>query len=600
MRSGTRPSAPCPSIPDLVDPQLLTQDASLRRFSARHGNQSVVVTVLNSNSQAQSILARLRDETYQGLPEFRHPQIVPLLAWDLAAAEPWLLHATPAGRPLIERLSDGAIPLATALAWGVDLCRGLEAIQTVEWHHLGVDGTTVWCEGDAAVLSGLGLAHLAADTAPRPDQACLAPEVLLGLPTDIRADIHAVGVLLFRALTGSWPTVIATRRDLDIWARADLPEDRLAGLAPGPAAVLRRAMARRMADRYATPAHLREDLERLSHGFSPLHARPTVTRTLRAPGTATVDHLRRPPISRTLTPVTTDGPSPRRESAQKRGLVLGAVGLGVVASLAAVFALTHRSEVSPIPLPQAAPVVPPAPTMPTWATASGKDAFGPWLDLAVASQRPRLRAIPAGSVWIGSNLDEAGRQSNEGRFLAHTSHRVWMLDREVDQLLYQSITGANPSRFRANSLPVENLTWEDAALFCERLEAIFPGMHARLPTEVEWEIACRASTTGPFAVDRFWDAATSGRSPQPVATLPANAWGFYDLAGNVAEWTSDALAAYPTTDITDRRISSGAQRVARGGSWCSMPADCRSAARSGFMSMARLPYLGLRFVVEDR
>ncbi len=599
MRSGSSSIAPLPPVPGLADPVALSQDGTFRRYAARRmtdGNLPVVVTVLQRSAAAHTIRARLRDQSAE-LMALHHPQVAPLLALDLEADEPWVLHARTAGVTLLERLEEGPVPLATALAWGVELCRGLEAIATIGLAHLGLDALSVKVDGDTVSITGLGLAPPAPQEPLRPDHACLAPEQLLGLPADIRADLHAVGVLLFRALTGAWPVAIHQRADLDAWARGEIPEERLAGLAAGPASVLRRCLARRVADRYPGPGPLREDLERLCHGFSPLHARPTTTRTLRAPGTATVDHLRRPPISRSSTPMPAVITAPPKRSRMRVSMLVGGLALVGLAAAGVVMTVGRSTETKP---QDPTPLTPAPSRIAPWALADGQDQHGPWAEVLVSKQTLRFRKIPASRSWIGSPVDEPGRQGNESRFLAHLSRPVWMLDREVAQGFYQAVCGANPSHFRGQDLPVENLTWDDAREFCARLEVALPALKVRLPTEVEWEMAARSGTNGPFAVPTFWDAARSGRVTQPVATQPPNAWGFHDLHGNVLEWTADAMAPYPTSEITDRQVTSGAQRVARGGAWCSEPNDCRSASRSAFMAKAHLPYLGFRVVVEER
>lgn len=590
-RSAAAPDLP--TLPDVVDLTPAGEDAVSVRWRGRRpslGDLPVELVVLRRQGPARAVRTRLREQADR-LLQVRVTQIAPLL--DLSADEPgWVLAGQPTGMPLAQRWTMGSIPLATTLAWGIDWCRALECLEEAGVPHLGLRASTVRVTDTQAIVTDLGLAPTTLPENPEEDHACLAPEQVLGLPADHRADVHAVGVLLFRCLTGTWPATIAGRSDLDHWARGDLPEDRLTGLAPGPSAVLRRALARRVADRYGQASHLREDLERLSHGFSPLHARPTATRSLRAPGTATVDHLRRPPVSRSLPTVagTTTARAPRRWP----WLVGGVVGAGIVALGAVV------GTMGPAPATTTPPPASPTPSNPEWVAAAGQDQHGPWRDLAIASQRLRLRRVGPATAWIGSPADEAGRQANEDRFLATQTQAVWMLDREVPQNIYQVVMGTNPSHFRGQNLPVENLTWEDAQHFCRRLGEIFPGLQARLPTEVEWELAARAGQSGPFGTVERWDTDRSGRVTNPVAMLPPNAWGLYDLHGNVMEWTNDALASYPSGEAQDRMVATGAQRVARGGGWCSQAADCRSAARAGFMAKAHLPYVGFRFVVLDR
>ncbi len=589
MRPG--PVLAAIDLPGLADWSELGRDGEAIRYGARLGGRPVLVTLrpripaVDAMSSALTAAAALSPS----------PNLVPLLGSGVHEDACWTVQGRPDGERLDRLLSASAPATADGLGWCLDLCRALEVLHAAGIAHRGIGPTAVWCDGQQAVLADLGVF---ADGGDPSAATTRAPEQILGETGDTRSDLHGVGVILLRLVTGAWPVTVRSRADLDAWARSPLPESLVAGLAPGMAAVLRRALARHADDRYPGAAQLREDLERLAHGFSPLHARPAGGGA-RAPGMTTIEHQRRQSVvgaASTVVPVVRRGP--------RWPLIAG--GLVVVGTVATVFALGSGGA-DPVTPPPSTPAPPPAaaasvpsarPAGPAWATAAGEDAHGPWADLRMVDRTVRLRRIAAAPMRIGSPADEPGRQANETPFEAALSAPVWMLDREVDQALYRTVTGSNPSQFPGDDLPVENVTWDDAMAFCQRLEALVPGLGARLPTEVEWEIACRAGTEGPFAVERMWDAANAERT-RPVAILPANAWGLHDLHGNVMEWTVDAFAPYPSRPVVDRRISSGAQRVARGGAWSTERADARAARRFGLMGRAHLPYLGFRFVAAD-
>ncbi|MFM2092583.1 MAG: hypothetical protein RLZZ127_3072 [Planctomycetota bacterium] len=582
MRPG--PVLAAIDLPGLVDWTELDRDGAVLRYTAVLNGTPVLVSLFPRTPAGAERMPALA--AAGGLPAV--PSLAPLHGAGGHADALWTVQGRPAGERLDRLLAAAAPAAADGLGWCLDLCRALEVLHAAGIAHLGVGPAAVWCDGERAVLSDLGVPAEPADPAAATTRA---PEQLLGTGGDGRCDIHAVGVLLLRLVTGAWPVAVRSRADLDAWARAPLPEALLAGLAPGMAAVLRRALARHPEDRYPAVAPLREDLERLAHGFSPLHARPAGGGA-RAPGMTTVEHLRRQPLAGTASTMV-----PVVRPARRWPWIAG--GIAAAALLATGTAASLRTPAAPEPPPTVpAPPAPPAMAGPAWATAAGTDRHGAWAELRVRDRILRLRRIAPGPTRIGSPADEPARQANESAFTADISAPLWMLDREVDQALYRAVTGANPSQFPGDDLPVENVTWDEAVSFCQRLDALVPGLGARLPTEVEWEIACRAGTTAAFAVDRMWDAGSAERT-RPVGLLPPNAWGLHDIHGNVMEWTLDALAPYPDRPVTDRRIASGAQRVARGGAWSTARDDARAARRFGLMARAHLPYLGFRFVAAD-
>jgi formylglycine-generating enzyme required for sulfatase activity len=162
----------------------------------------------------------------------------------------------------------------------------------------------------------------------------------------------------------------------------------------------------------------------------------------------------------------------------------------------------------------------------------------------------------------------------------------------------------------AGQLPVERMTWRQAADFCTQLRDShqFP---ARLPLEPEWELAARAGSAGPawlpgdVAYDEAgvgqmaWSSANAGGGPQPVATRLPNALGFYDLLGNVSEWTADAYAPYPTGGGEVTLPVAGSERLAaRGGSWGDPWHYNRSANRIGVRPTVTSAYVGLRLAAD--
>ena len=216
----------------------------------------------------------------------------------------------------------------------------------------------------------------------------------------------------------------------------------------------------------------------------------------------------------------------------------------------------------------------------------------------------KLVLIPAGVFWMGSPDDEVGRRGNEGprRETAITA-AFYLGAFPVTQGQYRRVTGVNPSRFHAGvgggpELPVESVSWDDAVRFCRALsdlpEEKQAGRGYRLPTEAEWEYACRAGTEAAYshgptltadAAAFDGGAATPGR-PTPVGSYPANHFGLHDMHGNVWEWCADWYAAgyYRFGPRNDPRgPDTGQFRLARGGSWRNHAATCRAAYRNAYL-----------------
>ena len=175
----------------------------------------------------------------------------------------------------------------------------------------------------------------------------------------------------------------------------------------------------------------------------------------------------------------------------------------------------------------------------------------------------------------------------------------WLADSACTQALWTAVMGVNPSHFQDDpNLPVENVSWLDVQQFIEKLNTLFPDLHANLPTEAQWEYACRAGTQTPFSFGENItpeQANYDGNYPYaggekglyrertvPVKSLPPNPWGLFEMHGNVWEWCADWYAEeYPKQAITNPLgPDQGTYRVLRGGSWLNLGRSPRSAFRS--------------------
>ena len=208
--------------------------------------------------------------------------------------------------------------------------------------------------------------------------------------------------------------------------------------------------------------------------------------------------------------------------------------------------------------------------------------------------------IKPGSFMLGSPSSEPGRENGETLHQVTLTKGFYLQTTEVTQGQWKRVLGSNPSKFQScgDNCPVETVSWSDIQEFIAELNRIEGGYKYRLPTEAEWEYACRAGTKGPYAgnLDAMaWYTDTSGGKSHAVGGKRPNAWGLYDMHGNVWEWCQDRYGDYPSGPLTDPvGSSSGADRVIRGGSWSYNARYCRSAYRYRDKPGYRSDYLGFR------
>ncbi len=237
-----------------------------------------------------------------------------------------------------------------------------------------------------------------------------------------------------------------------------------------------------------------------------------------------------------------------------------------------------------------------------------------------------LRLIPPGEFLMGSPESEKGHRDLEGpQHRVQITNPFYLGSYEITQAEYEHVMDRNPSRFRriwgqdTSRFPVEMVSWEDAVEFCRRLSELgeerSAGRVYRLPTEAEWEYACRAGTTTPFhfgsamdsreanCVDSTAFGETQTRLPlkrtTTVGSYNPNGFGLYDMHGNVGEWCADWSGGYgangPREDPQGPRT--GCYRVIRGGGWLNIPLQCRSAFRGATLPVTRRSFLGFRVVL---
>ena len=222
--------------------------------------------------------------------------------------------------------------------------------------------------------------------------------------------------------------------------------------------------------------------------------------------------------------------------------------------------------------------------------------------------------IPAGTFAMGSPPDEPGRGSDETLHQVTISKPFYMQTTLVTQGQWKKVKGSNPSTFKCgDNCPVERVSWDDVQDFIKKLNQQEGGDKYRLPTEAEWEYAARAGTTTPFYTGNCLSTdqanyngnytlsgCPNGKYREktvPVASFAANAWGLYDMHGNVFEWCQDWYGVYPSGQVTDPvGPSMGSGRVLRGCQYSCKASECRSAYRDAISHDSRQEIVGFRLV----
>lgn len=263
---------------------------------------------------------------------------------------------------------------------------------------------------------------------------------------------------------------------------------------------------------------------------------------------------------------------------------------------------------------------------PGWASGWGQDEYGVFVEITVQEATQRLRWCPPGRFLMGSPDDEPERDRDEGpRTEIAFGEGFWLFETTVTQAFYHAVTQQDPSNFKGQDLPVDSVSWKDAQDFLDAINAAHPGLDLRLPSEAEWEYACRAGSTTPFEPnvarqhagmtitsdevnhDGNYPYGEGGKGEYRRKTVAVknagfrpNKWGFWHMHGNLYEWCDDLWhgshqGAAP--DGSPRQASQQASetsRVLRGGSWVFSARYCRSAYRGRNAPDSRNDSFGFR------
>ena len=545
-----------------------------------------------------------------------HPNVVAI--HDAGEADGFLFMAIEFvdGTDLSKQLKTrGTIDEPTALGILIGCCRGLEAIYEAGLVHRDIKPANIFLDREGKPKIGdLGLARhvdgedrMTMTGSAWGTPAYMPPEQLRGVADiDIRADLYALGATLYTILTGSEPftgptSFVITSRILS----EPSPDPRLLNRTVSGAvtAIIRACLEKDRAKRYPDPATLRLDLERARDGL-PLAFAHAVG------GDASADGAKTPagPLAGARPRETPAMAAARVPSIDPMVAKLVAYAAGAAVLVLVIWSLQGGTQAADRPraTPAAAndPALAAAPVSRSWMKAQGRDQAGEWATIAVGSAALRLRRVPAGQFRMGSPPEEPGRGPTETPHTVVLSGGFWMGETEVTRAQWQAVMGDAPA---ADRRPIDGVSWFDADQFTKALNNAVPGLAARLPTEAEWEYACRAGSPeafcgGPQPEPGEW-LEQPGKGPREVAKGMANRFGLLDMHGNVREWCLDdwdGTTPLPASEEHDPRNRLGSLAALRGGSWNLPVARGRSAARSAGDPQDRIADAGLRIVVDDR
>ncbi|WP_372368096.1 formylglycine-generating enzyme family protein [Candidatus Uabimicrobium sp. HlEnr_7] len=237
-----------------------------------------------------------------------------------------------------------------------------------------------------------------------------------------------------------------------------------------------------------------------------------------------------------------------------------------------------------------------------WFSDWGRDEYGLWMAFTYENVRQVMRWIRPGTFMMGSPETEKNRCGNEVQHQVTISKGFWLAETACTQELWQVVMENNPSKLKSDKNPVEKISWNDCNAFIKKLNEDILELKLSLPTEAQWEYACRSGTTTAFS---FGESITTnqvnyaGGATVEVKSFRCNNWGLYEMHGNVFEWCRDWYDRYNISITTDPAgAASGMNRVIRGGGFRFRFMNVRSAFRRRSSPNNRFDYIGFRFCQE--
>ena len=489
----------------------------------------------------------------------------------------------------------GGLPEGEALRYFGQIAEALSYMHSQRMLHLDLKPGNVMLRTDGeAVLIDFGLSKQFNDKGEPESSTTIGGGTLGYAPIEqanyredsggklpVTMDVYALGGTLYKMLTGERPPVAS-----DVMNNG-LPEQPLRdhGVSDNVIAAIDRAMQPKSRDRYQTVAAFAAALDCATEETEPL-PEPTPN----------------PPVPKP-TPVPDPEPAPEPEAEQPRRKWLPwVVGVAVAAvAFVAVMLLQRGDEPQPsIDLPEGL------------ITAVASDTVA--ADSTVAEPaRPQHNLPEIAMVYVSGGTFTMGATSEQGSDAyddekpAHsvTLSGYYIGKYEVTQELWEAVMGSNPSHFKGDNLPVEQVSWNDVQEFLRKLNAM-TGKRYRLPTEAEWEFAARGGNSsrgykysGSNSIGNVaWYGDNSGSRTHAVGTKSPNELGIYDMSGNVREWCQDWFGSYSSSSQRNPKgPNSGSNRVNRGGCWFLDACGCRVSLRGSCTPDDRGNGLGFRLAL---
>jgi formylglycine-generating enzyme required for sulfatase activity len=642
---------------------LLGQGGMGQVYKARHTRLKVLralKVILPQCLSSPTVLARFQREV-EASALLEHPNIVHVYDADEWKGVHYLAMECVEGTDLGKLLKKSQVlPVPNACDYVRQACLGLQHAHEKGLVHRDIKPSNLMLTTQGVIkILDMGLAHITRSGVTGLAQAegsLTATGTIMGTPdylapeqgmnsknVDIRADLYSLGCSLYHLLTGQMPFPGDNVVEKLICHQLHQPrpvESLRPGLPPGLPEVVRKMMAKKPDERYQTPteaaaallpftasgvalAPLPETVRPLSDPLTPGPMESSDQPTMPPSGTHPTDHPVAPSLTATpLDQLVDHVPVSRRRRAaynretRKQLWVLAGVGGGMLLLLLLLLILNSLGG------------------SPTKEKRDGKEKKSQEKpvpgEVLTNSIGMELVPIKAGKFVMGSPRSEVGRADDEDQHEVVLTRDFYLGKHLVTQQQYTAIMGTNPSQFSPTGadkdkvggldtqlFPVERVSWEDAVQYCEKLteKEKSQGRSYRLPTEAEWEYACRAGTTTPFSFgkelngkqancDGNYPYGTEVKGPRlgrtsPVGSYPANPWGLFDMHGNVRQWCSD----YYSKEYDQRSAKDptgppqGTIRVLRGGSWDDFPKNCRSAYRDSYSQTPRSAYCGFRLVL---
>jgi eukaryotic-like serine/threonine-protein kinase len=590
------------------------EDPGLKRFVAL---KAMLPAIAENESAKERFLREAR-----AAAALKHDHVVYIHQVGEDRGVPYLAMEFLDGESLEDRLRrEGRLSIAEVLRIGREIADGLGAAHERGLIHRDIKPANVWMEARSvrrkdgasgasgqspsrAKILDFGLARGADDaTLTHPGMmigtpAYMPPEQAGGETVDARVDLYSLGVVLYRMATGQLPFKGTTT---------------LAVLA----AVISQTPTEPRQVNPEIPARLSDLILRL------LSKQPSERPASAHEVHSALDEIEVQPSARTPAEefaTLKSAPPPTKSSGggKKKSWPLIAIGAGGLAILALLCAIVFCW-----PTPKIAKVDPVEPPPPRVEQPLEKSDSKPVVPPAKAGEEVensigmKLVWIPPGKFTMGSPTSEKERNDDEVQHEVEITKGFWFGKYPVTQFEYEAVTAENPSRFKGPKLPVETLNWSQAKDFCRKLSDR-EGKDYSLPTEAEWEYACRAGTKGPFSTGENLttdQANYKGTHPYAgnakgiyrqktveVGSFAANGFGLHDMHGNVFQWCEDWYGPYEQGGrAVDPKAGplQGSGRVFRGGSWDEIAGHCRSAYRYGVGPLAKGAELGFRVALRS-